>query len=119
MKRPWTADDLQPAGPALTLCSVVTTEKGLIIEAAGPAFARCPRCHQSSHTRHSQYWRTLRDVAAHGQVVTLRVRVSRWRCRNRRCDTAIFADRLPGVATPRAQHTERDLADLTHFRCCP
>ena len=114
MKRPWTADVLLPAGAALTLCSVVTTEKGLIIEAAGPASARCPRCHQPSHTRHSRYWRTLRDVATHGQFVTLRVQVSRWRCRNLRCDTAIFADRLPGVAMPRAQHTER-LGTVVHL----
>jgi hypothetical protein len=72
MKRPWTADDLLPPGAALTLSRAMTTEKGLVIEAAGPASARCPCCHQPSHTRHSRYWRTLRDVAAHGEVVTLR-----------------------------------------------
>jgi Transposase len=46
-------------------------------------------------------------LAAHGQPVTLRVRVSRWRCQNARCETAIFAERLPGVATPRVRRTER------------
>src|SRR4051812_41769060 len=113
MKRPWTAD-LLPAGAALTLRSVLTTEKGLIIEAAGPASARCPRYLQPSHTRHSRYWRTLRDVAAHGQFVTLRGQVSRWRGRNLRGDTAIFAHRLPGVAMPRAQHTVR-LGTVVHL----
>jgi hypothetical protein len=46
-------------------------------------------------------------VAAYGQSVTLRVRVSWWRCRNPRCDTAIFAERLPDVAAPRTPHTHR------------
>jgi transposase len=49
----------------------------------------------------------MKDLAAHGQSVTLRVRVSRWRCRNPRCETAIFGERLPGVAAPRVQHTHR------------
>jgi transposase len=61
------------------------------------------------HTCHSHYWRTLKDkdLPAHGQLVTLRVRVSRWRCRNPRCETAMFADPLPGVSAPRLQHTDR------------
>jgi len=35
------------------------------------------------------------------------VRVSRWRCRNPRCATTIFGERLPGVAAPHAQQTYR------------
>ena len=33
--------------------------------------------------------------------------MSRWRCERRRCDTAIFADRLTGVTAWRGQHTQR------------
>jgi transposase len=44
---------------------------------------------------------------AHGEAVCLRVRVSRWRCRNPRCATVIFGERLPDVAAPRAQQTHR------------
>ena len=32
--------------------------------------------------------------------------VSRWRCGHRRCETAIFADRLTGVSAPRVQDTQ-------------
>ena len=39
--------------------------------------------------------------------MTLRVRVSRWRCRNPECATVIFGERLPAVAAPRRQHTHR------------
>jgi hypothetical protein len=46
-------------------------------------------------------------VAAHGQAVTLRVQVSRWRCRNRDCGVAIFAERLATISAPRVHHTRR------------
>jgi transposase len=91
----------------LTLRAIVTTEDGLTVEADGHSSAVCPSCHRRSSARHSRYWCTLRDLAAHGQPVTLRLRVSRWRCQNARCETAIFAERLPGVATPRVRRTER------------
>jgi cyclophilin family peptidyl-prolyl cis-trans isomerase len=37
--------------------------------------------------------------------------VSRWRCRNERCDRQIFVERLPGVAAPSARQTDR-LAEI-------
>ncbi|MEP7303876.1 MAG: ISL3 family transposase [Acidobacteriota bacterium] len=64
-------------------------------------------CGCRSDARHSRYWRTLKDVAAQGRAVTLRVRVTRWRCRHRRCERTIFADRLIGVSAPRVHHTQR------------
>ena len=66
----------------VTLGAIVRTEDGLIIEAEGGTCGRCPGCRRTSTARHSRYWRTLKDLTAHGQSVTLRVRVSRWRCRN-------------------------------------
>ena len=77
------------------------------MEADGPSGAACPRCGRRSEARHSRYWRTLKDLAAQGRAVTLRVRVSRWRCRNARCETTIFADRLVGVSASRVHHTQR------------
>jgi pimeloyl-ACP methyl ester carboxylesterase len=68
---------------------------------------RSTSCERASTARHSRYWRTLNDLTAHGQSVTLRVRVSRWRCRNPECATAVFGERLPAVAAPRRQHTHR------------
>jgi transposase len=107
MKRLPTWRNILPSGTPLTLRVIVTTQDGLIVEADGQSCGRCPGCRRPSAARHSRYWRTMKDLAAHGQSVTLRVRVSRWRCRNPRCETAIFAERLPGVAAPRAQHTHR------------
>jgi hypothetical protein len=49
----------------------------------------------------------LKDLATQGRAVTLRVRVTRWRYRNARCATTIFADRLVGVSAPRVHHTQR------------
>ena len=69
--------------------------------------APCPACDRASQTRHSRYWRTLKDLAAQGRSVTLRVHVSRWRCGNPHCDTVLFADRLAGVSAPRVHHTQR------------
>jgi transposase len=91
----------------VTLRAIVPTADGVIIEAEGQSCGRCPGCRRTSTARHSRYWRTMKDLTAHGQSVTLRVRVSRWRCRNPQCATVIFGERLPEVAAPRGQHTHR------------
>jgi transposase len=114
MKRAWTSADILPSGGSLTLLGIATTKDGLIVEAEGPVSACCPSCRHQSVARHSRYWRTIRDLPAHGQAVTLRVRVARWRCHNARCERAIFADRLAGVAAPRGQHTDR-LGIIVHL----
>jgi transposase len=106
MKQSWTSRDVLPSRAALTLRGVATTDEGLVVEAEGHALARCLGCRRRSQARHRHYWRTLKDVPAHGQSVTLRIQVSRWRCRNPRCQTAIFTERLPNVAAPRARHTD-------------
>ena len=84
-------------------------DETILGEAEACQVARCPACGQPSSARHSRYWRTPKDVPAHGRGVTLRVRVSRCRCRCRtaRCQTAIFAERLPGVAAPCVLPTTR------------
>src|SRR5712671_3511034 len=118
MKRAWTSADILPSGGLLTLLGIATTKDGLIVEAEGPVSACCPSCRRQSVARHSRYWRTIRDLPAHGQAVTLRVRVARWRCHNARCERAIFADRLAGVAAPRGQHTDR-LGVIVHLSVTP
>src|SRR3954465_8544008 len=107
MKRLRTWRTVLPSGTPLTLHAIVTTEEGLVVEAEGHSSGPCPGCGRPSTARHSRYWRTMKDLAAHGQAVTLRVRVSRWRCRNPSCETVVFAERLPGVVGPRARHTQR------------
>ena len=91
----------------LALHTIVPTEDGLIIDAEGQSCSRCPGCRRTSVARHSRYWRTMKDLVAHGEAVRLRVRVSRWRCRNPGCATVIFGERLTDIAAPRAQQTHR------------
>jgi hypothetical protein len=55
----------------------------------------------------------LKDLAAQGQSVTLRLHVSRWRYRQTRCATHVFTERLAGVCVPHARHTQR-FADVIH-----
>jgi transposase len=69
--------------------------------------ASCPVCGTQSRSRHSAYIRTLRDLSAQGRPVNLQARLTRWRCRNDRCDRRIFAERLPRLATPFARRTAR------------
>ena len=60
----------------------------------------------------------VEGLAAQGRAVTLRVHVSRWRCGRRRCDTAIFADRLTGVSASRARVLRgASKMNLPHIRC--
>src|ERR1700710_1410965 len=103
MRRTWGTNDFLPGTRTLTLRSVITGDDGVRVEAEGQLSSRCPACGQRSTARHSRYWRTLHDLAAHGQSVTVRVQASRWRCRNRRCETVIFTERFPDVCRPHAR----------------
>ena len=42
-----------------------------------------------------------------GTIVTVKLRVSRWRCLNGSCERRTFADRLPGIVPPHARRTRR------------
>src|ERR1700716_3697831 len=78
-----------------------------IVRADGPAQAACPTCGRVSHSRHSAYVRTLKDLPALGAAVSLRIRVGRWRCGASACAVRVFAARLPGVAEVRGRRTCR------------
>jgi transposase len=114
MGRAWRTDELLPSTTALRLVSVSTTEGGVSVEAEGQWSARCPACGRRSRARHSRHWRTLKDLAVQGQVVTLHLHVSRWRCRQARCATQVFTERLPGVCVAHARHTQR-FADIIYL----
>ena len=77
------------------------------VEAVGPVQAACPGCQTVSVSRHSRYWRTFHDLPLQGITVQLRIRVSRWRCRNSRCETRFFSTALPGVAAAYQRRTSR------------
>ena len=103
---------LLPKSPLLTLDKINWGESGWVLEAHGPDRAPCPACLKVSHSRHSRYWRILKDLPSHGGKVALKLQVNRWRCRNRRCSVRFFTRSLVGVVEAYARETNR-ARDLT------
>jgi transposase len=91
----------------LTVRNVVPAKLGWVVEAEGSGSALCPDCGVTSHSRHSRYWRKLRDLPLQGASVTLKVQMGRWRCRSRQCLRQIFTERVAGVLLPHSQQTNR------------
>jgi hypothetical protein len=100
--------------PYLDVTAVDREESRWLVTICGQERACCPVCGVQSSSRHSVYSRMLGDLSAQGTPVTIRVRVSRWRCRNEWCDRKIFAERLPGLAAPSARQTDR-LAEIVRL----
>lgn len=69
--------------------------------------AICPCCQTKSHRVHSWYQRRVRDISWGGRWVELRLKVRRFFCDKADCPRKIFTERLPGLAAPHAQRTER------------
>lgn len=89
------------------MVSVERIDSGWIVAANGPEHGQCPGCKRRSTSRHSRYVRTLNDLSAFGATVALKVRASRWRCKNDSCAVKFFADSLPDVARFRGRRTCR------------
>jgi hypothetical protein len=106
----WCHTDENPLLPDLskvTLRRMVKTDHGWIMEAHGQNSAIRPGCQRISHSRHSWYWRSLRDLPVQGTQVILRLRLGRWRCRNAVWERRIFTESLSKVCAPYAQQTKR------------
>ncbi|WP_437912965.1 ISL3 family transposase [Sorangium sp. So ce302] len=69
--------------------------------------ALCPTCGRAAHRGQSRYRRTLADLPCQGVPVRLHVLVRRFRCEQTDCSRAIFSERLPTLAPPRARTTTR------------
>jgi len=74
----------------------------------------CPDCGKPSSCRHGWHERCLQDLPAQGAGVTVKLRMRRWRCRNRACQRSTFVEQLPEIAAPLARRTRR-LAELVHL----
>ena len=83
------------------------TDQGWVMEADGQDSAVCPGCQSISRSRHSRYWRSLKDLPVQGTPVILRLHVGRWRCRNAGCERQIFTQHLSEVCAPHARQTKR------------
>src|SRR5512134_2559586 len=69
----------------------------------------CDRVHGHDRRSLDALRRPLRagDLPSVGRPVVLLVHVRRFRCINKRCPRRTFGEGLPGIARPRARHTER------------
>ena len=85
-----------------------------MISAVGPEGGSCPDCGKPSKRRHSRYFRHLQDLPVQGAVVTVKMRMSRWRCTNGDCERLTFADRPSESVSPYARRTGR-IAELVHL----
>ena len=99
--------ELLPDAVSLALCNVEKEEQGWLVEAFARNGAVCPVCGTPSTARHSSYVRHLKDLPVQGLAVKINLRVGRWRCRNSNCTRKIFTERVPTVAAPHRQRTER------------
>jgi transposase len=99
--------ELLPDQVSLALCNVEKVEQGWVVEAVTRNAAACPDCGRPSTARHSSYVRHLTDLPMQGLAVKIKLRVGRWRCRNSNCTRKIFTERVPTVAAPHRQRTER------------
>jgi transposase len=107
MSNELSANDLLPPEIGLTLLRFEKSEQGWLVRAEGRTRSECPSCGAESTARHSRYWRHLQDLPVQGKEVALRLRLSRWRCRNAECEQAIFRERLGEVVAPWARRTSR------------
>jgi transposase len=94
-------------GPALVLDSIERVDGRFLLNVHIQQFPRCPACGRHSRSRHSTYLRRLRDLPWQGCEVELRLKVRRFRCRNRACPRKIFAEPIPEVAQSHARWTTR------------
>jgi transposase len=93
--------------PNQKIVRVERADRGCTVLLNPTGHATCPMCGTHSRSRHSSYLRSLQDFPTHGTPVTVRARVTRWRCRNERCERRIFAGRAPELAAPFARRTVR------------
>lgn len=75
----------------------------------------CPGCGLQSRQRHGWRHRRLQDFPAHGNAVTVDLRVCRWRCLCPACPRSTFSDQETSLARPFARLTSRVAVISNHM----
>ena len=102
------AASLVPDPDAVTLEEIVADDAGVtLVLRARRSTACCPLCRHAAPRVHSWYTRRLGDVPWQGLAVCLHLRTRRWFCDTPGCARRIFTERLPTIAAPHAQRTQR------------
>lgn len=84
-----------------------TGTEGWNVYASIPEQGICPGCGKRSRRRHGWRHRRLQDYPAHGEAVTVELRIGRWRCTSQDCSRSTFSDEASSVAVPHARRTAR------------
>ncbi|MGC9957573.1 transposase family protein, partial [Roseiarcus sp.] len=69
-------------GPSIRVIGVELVGGCWVVSAVGQASGSCPGCGDRSTRRHGWHKRDVQDLPVQGLVVTPKLRVIRWRCRN-------------------------------------
>ncbi len=96
-----------PGSGAIVLGVALTDDDGWVVSAAVPAFGICPDCGRRTRNWYGWSDRSLQDLPVQGKTVTVKLRLSRWRCAHQKCERQTFIDRLPTIASPYARRTRR------------
>jgi transposase len=72
-------------GPGVSILGAERIDGRWIILARQEELGSCPACGKRSTSRHGWHERHLRDLPAQGADVTVKLRMRRWRCRNKAC----------------------------------
>lgn len=105
-------------GSPIRIGQVVLLGSTVVLEVEGSRdTARCPMCHTLTQQVHDRYQRRPLDLPWRGSVVRLHLMVRRFRCPNRACPRATFAEDF-GPALPRfARRTTDATALLLQVAC--
>lgn len=83
-----------------------TADTLLSVEAASAARStRCPKCSHRSSRRKGQCRRRLNAEPCLGSTLSLSVEVRRFKCVNRQCTQATFAEQINALASPKQRRT--------------
>ncbi|MCG8403602.1 MAG: ISL3 family transposase [Phycisphaerales bacterium] len=82
-------------------------EENWVVSADARPVGVCPDCGTRSSFRHGRRSRQLADLPIQGQAVKVRLTITRWQCRHRKCVRRTFSDQLPTIAPPYAHRTSR------------
>ncbi|WP_340377138.1 transposase family protein [Streptomyces sp. SS7] len=77
--------------------AVVEGELVVVRARASAERAACSACGTVSGRVHSRYVRRLADTAVAGRPVVIELQVRRFRCRDRACRQATFAEQVDGL----------------------
>ena len=108
------AQSVLPDPKALVLDRIERVENRFILSVHGRQAPRCPRCSRVSSSPHSSYVRNVQDLPWQGLAVQIRLKVRRFRCRNRNCGQKIFSERLSGIVRAYGHRSDR-LGDIVRL----